>query len=447
MDNTSLTRCIENPNIDTIYPVFILEKDQISNNKYFSHNAVQFMCESLIDLDTQIRQYSRARLNIFKGDTIDVLDSILSKNDKIEYIYCNEDYSVYAKSRDKRIQELCLKHGVKMIMYEDYLLVGIHECLSKDRPYAVLAQFYKRFLKENVRKPEYPSNFKKLEKMPKTMSISDLSSIFNYNNMLAIRGGRTEAWKRLDFILPKLKTKYQSSRNTISDANGTTKMSAHLKFGTISVREMYWRCVSLFKTKDHPLIRELVFREFYTKIYGLRPELQRDVAYLNKLDKSIKWNTRPDYWKAWTTGTTGFPIVDAGMRQLISTGYTHNRARMIQGSFATRHLMMDWRDCARFYATQLVDIDPFVNIASWQWCAGVGVDAMYYRHPFNPILQAKKFDPECIYIKTWIPELANVPAKDILNWDDESIRSMYKNIDYPAPIVDLKETSKVLKLV
>jgi len=371
VDNTTLNALIESGEYDMVYPVFILTPEQIdrTKNPYFSDAAVQFMCESLVSLDSAIRASATGgRLNIIKGDTVSVLDSLLRKNDSIEAIYFNEDYSVYAGERDRAIEALCARHNIECIKREDYLLWELREGLRDGKtPYVVLAQFYNRYLKElEVRKPKtiaavVNGKFAKLTGANTSglnvIGVSDLKSLYiPVGAKRAQIGGREEGLKRMRYILPKLAKRYKESRDIPGDEDGTSRMSAHLKFGCVSVREFYWECVRVFGTRDHPLIRELIFREFYTKIYGLRPELQREQAYLDRLDKSIKWIREGDVgwmerWEAWTSGRTGFPLVDAAMRQLASSGFTHNRVRMVQGSFATRYLGLDWRDCARYYAS------------------------------------------------------------------------------------------------
>jgi deoxyribodipyrimidine photo-lyase len=223
--------------------------------------------------------------------------------------------------------------------------------------------------------------------------------------------------------------------------DATTKMSAHLHFGTISIREAYWAFI-----RNKSLIRELVFRSFYLKIYSLKPELQRGKAYREKLDKNIKWNSLSNSkkeWKAWITGTTGFPLCDAGMRQLLYENWVHNRVRMIVATVPTRYLRIDWRDCLKYFYKNLVDADVFSNTAGWQWSCGVGPDgAPFFRPPMNPFIQSKKFDENAEYIKKWIPELKDVDSKDIHKWFDEKIRNKYPDCKYPEPIVNYQEASK-----
>ncbi len=438
-DNLAFNSCCSEST--KVIPAFIFTPEQIdpAKNKVFSHSAVQFMCESIADLQQEFQKHHK-KLYVFHGDNLEILQEIF-KVIQFENVYFNKDHSVYAVERDAKILKWCAERNIAVHgSFEDYTLLPLKEGLvSTGKPYTILAQFYKRYLK-NL---DIPKPIKKLPDISKciglpqsipTLSIPQLSQFYDHNPHLIVKGGRNEALKRLK-ILPSLKTTYGTHRNFPYEPHQTTRMSAHLKFGTISIRQMYWECVKAFGTKDHPLIRELFFREFYIKIYALNPELQRTQAFLPHVEAKTSYlkpgsEAYRTAWTAWTTGNTGFPLVDAGMRQLLEEGFVHNRVRMVQGSIATRVMALDWRDCSRYYASKLVDICPFVNTASWQWCAGVGVDAMWYRSPFNPFIQSKKFDEDCIYIKKYVPELKEVDPKHIHKWDDPKVRAMYPNIKY-----------------
>jgi deoxyribodipyrimidine photo-lyase len=224
---------------------------------------------------------------------------------------------------------------------------------------------------------------------------------------------------------------------------GTTRASPHLKFGTISIREMFH---VIHKTPgyglEHGLIRELIFRDFYLKIYALQPELQRGTALLHTLDKAIPWSYNKTLFQKWTTGTTGFPLVDAGMRELNATGFQHNRVRMLTSSTLTKYFLIDWRWGLKYFYQHLVDADVFSNTAGWGFSSSTGADAVpYFRAPFNPFIQSQKFDKDATYIHQWVPELAAVAPADIHRWGDATIRAKYPGITYPAPVIDQKEAS------
>lgn len=435
-DNTAFLRAMRE--CDQVAIAFIFPPEQIDpeRNPHFSNGAVQFMCESLRDLDEQ----SGGKLALYRGENVATLARIHAKF-PFTALYQNEDYSVYARKRDADIQRWCALKNIEYVHAEDYGLFPLRNGLvDGERPYTVLAQFYKRYLKTlEVRRPV--SAQKSRDKLVKLRDDDvDVSSLYKKNSMIAEHGGRKEAMK----IVGRLKSfaSYAKTRDYPANDASTTRISAHLKFGTISVREFYWACVRAFATRDHPLIRELIFREFYMKIYALRPELQRGTAFHAELDAAIPWNYDRKAMTAWRTGTTGFPLVDAGMRQLVATNWCHNRVRMLVASVATKYLLLDWRDCAKFFYTQLVDADTYSNTAGWGWASSTGVDALlYFRAPFNPFIQSKKFDPDAVYIKRWVPELRDVATKDIHKWFDPKVRAKYAELDYPAPIVDHKEAS------
>lgn len=447
-DNTALIKASKDGY--DILPMFVFPPEQIdpTKNKYFSHNAVQFMTESLADLDSQIREKGGDGLLMVKGDNVSVLKSLLTTKHSglnIGALYCNEDYTVYARKRDDETKSLCEKLGVRFETAEDYGLVGIREGLVEDeRPYLVLAQYY-RHLQEHlgVRKPQaFHGRFVKTHGFTGVkgrISVEGLSGLYHHNADIAVHGGRGNGLKRMEMI--KTLRDYKDKRD-FPALPKTSMMSAYLKFGCVGVREMYWHTRELFG-KGHALIRELVFRDFYMKIYGLKPELQRGQALHDKLDKAIPWSYDKKLFKAWCEGRTGFPIVDAGMRQLNTIGWQHNRVRMITSNILTKYLLIDWRWGERYFAQKLVDYDPSSNAMGWQWSASIGPDAVpYFRAPFNPFIQSKKFDPDAEYIKKWVPELADVDAKDIHKWGEEKVRAKYPNTKYPAPLVDQKEASQ-----
>ena len=453
VDNTALAKAPK-----PITPVFIFTDEQIDpgKNKYFSHAAVQFLCESLEDLHNQIKgkntTLTSPGLNILHGygNTLDQL-MLLHSRSPIVSITQNKDFSVYAKLRDKMIAQWCEKQVPQIAFnnYEDYDLVGEQELLLDDnKAYTVLAAYYNRFLKEDIVKKcvttKLSVSMLSHHSTP-TITPNELSTLYKPNALIAQHGGRKNGMKQLKKITSAFLDKYDHDRNYPGLLDSTTQLSAHLKFGTISVRELYWTIVKNAKTKDHPLIRELVFRSFYIKMCSERPNLQRAESFRQDIDNNIPWLKRSDSlyakrWKAWTEGTTGFPIVDAGMRQLNATGWMHGRVRMITATVLTRYFLIDWRDGARYFATKLVDYDPCSNNMGWQFSAALGENSQnIYRAPMNPFLQAKTYDNNAEYIKRWVKELASpdVSTKQIHagTWNVVATK-------YPQPIVDQKEASR-----
>ena len=258
----------------------------------------------------------------------------------------------------------------------------------------------------------------------KKISLSDSRFISQTHSENALQGGRKEALHLLKNIA-HLKN-YKEIRNFPALA-GTTHLSAHNKFGTVSIREVYQTIVKCFG-KTHTLINELYWRDFFTHILYHFPHVLGEAFH--KKYNDIRWENNKNFFKKWCLGMTGFPIVDAGMRELNQTGYMHNRVRMIVASFLVKDLHIDWRWGEKYFAQQLIDYDPAVNNGNWQWAASTGCDAQPYFRIFNPWRQQVQYDPDCVYIKKWLPELINISPK--------IIHELYKNKmnGYPQPLVD-----------
>ena len=434
-----------------IVPIFVFTPPQIHRNKnpYFSHPSVQFMCESLEDLAKQCSTYN-ATLHFYEGDTCDVLKELHRlPTYEMKAVGWNEDYSVFAKQRDQPLLDWCKKNTIETVIKEDYGLMPLKTGLLPDeRPYLVLSQFYKKVLKEHLVDPEREFTFSKkyffhsfIGKTPFSLEKSQLHQYYTPLPGLTIHGGRTHGFAILERIRKGEFKKYKDERDYPALAK-TTKASPHLKFGTISVREMYWTIQKAYGN-DHALLRELIFRDFYMKIYAIYPELQRGKALRKELDKHIPWSYNKSLFEKWTQGKTGYPLVDAGMRELNTTGHQHNRIRMLCSSVLTKYFLIDWRWGLKYYYQHLVDADIYSNTAGWGFSSSTGADAVpYFRAPFNPFIQSEKFDKEAIYIKQWIPELKEVSPRDIHRWFDSDIRTKYSSIEYPAPIIDHKEASQ-----
>jgi deoxyribodipyrimidine photo-lyase len=252
-----------------------------------------------------------------------------------------------------------------------------------------------------------------------------------------ISGGRTEALHILEDL--KRFKDYEKQRD-IPAERGTTTLSAHHKFGTCSVRESY-HAVARQLGKGHTLIRELYWRDFFTHIAYHFPHVFGHAFYEDY--EALKWSKDQEMFKRWSEGTTGFPIVDAGMRELNATGFMHNRVRMITASLLVKDLHIDWRWGEQYFAQKLVDYDPCVNNGNWQWVASTGCDHQPYFRVFNPWLQQRRFDGDCRYIKRWVPELRDTDVKDI--HDRSSGSREFGEKDYPDPIVEHETESQKAK--
>ena len=445
-DNNGINYALEN--YENIIPIFIFTPEQVVNNKFKSDNAIQFMVESLKNLNENLEKH-KSKLRIFFGSNEDVLNNII-KNNEIENIVFNIDYTPYAQTRDEKIKKICEKNNINCNMLEDYLLKPIGSFNKDDgNPYTVYTPFKNNSLKHKIDKPI--DNTKKNKYMKKFVNSSiklkynkdgniekELNNLdfldYVINENILVHGGRTNGLVVLNNAL-KLKD-YDKNRNTLSYS--TSLLSAYIKFGCLSIREIYHEILKKFGLNS-TLLSQLIWREFYFYISYYFPNVLKGENYNSKYD-NIKWNEDENYYKKWCAGETGFPIVDAGMRELNSTGYMHNRSRLITSNFLNRMLGMNWTRGELYFAQKLTDYDPSVNNGNWQWVSSVGVDPKpYFQRLFNPMLQSEKFDKNCEYIKKWIPSLKDIPNGELHNWGLHYNKYDLKELNYVKPIVDYKE--------
>ena len=430
-DNTGLIKCCKNS--DKIYPIFIFTPEQIKKNIYKSSNAIQFMIESLKELKDSLGE-----LNIFYGDYKKVIENLI-KNNKIKSIYTNTDYTPYAIKRDEDIQKICDKHNIDFELLDDICLLKPGTVLNgSGNAYQKFTPFYKKCITNKPNKiDKYNVKLSKISKIDSKYKITwyKLHKYYKHNNELNINGGRKNALKALDKIKKDDYDEYAKYRNML--LYQTTQLSGYLKFGCISIREVYELLLKKYDIND-PIIRQLYWRDFYYQVGYHFPRVFGK-SLKSKYDK-IKWLGKKSYLEAWKKGETGFPVVDACMTQLNRTGYMHNRGRLIVASFLIKNLQIDWREGEKYFATQLLDYDPLVNNGNWQWVSGSGADSQQYIRIFNPWTQSVKFDPDGEYIKHWLPIFKNIPKKDIHNWS--TTHTKYK-IKYPKMIVDYKKSRDI----
>lgn len=438
VDNTGLLAALRAARC--VIPLFILDKSQVGEkNSYRSFNAMQCMYESIMDLHSAINSKG-GYLSIVYGGSYQSLLSILKKEKDVDAIFCNRDYTPFARERDREIEQLCIKHDLTFHIYDDYLLHAPDDIVKSDgSPYVKFTPFYKKALLNKVRSVDTFSGGDYLSKpLVDALPQSKIKKIVvpRYNKLIAVQGGRDHGLRLLR-AARKIKN-YDKTRDYCMQQ--TTRLSAHLKFGTLSVREVY----AYFKEHiSHPesLLRQLYWRDFFTQIAYHVPHVFGH-AFHKRYDK-LEWNTHKSDFNRWCSGETGFPLVDAGMRELNATGYMHNRARMVVASFLVKDLHIDWRWGERYFAQKLVDYDPAVNNGSWQWSASTGCDSQPYFRIFNPWMQQKKYDPDCVYIKHWIPELENIEPIMIHTWYKQT-----KSISgYPLPMVDHQKEAMRAKVM
>lgn len=456
VDNTTLIHQIKQSG--AIVPVFIFTPEQINpkENKYFSNNSVQFMIESLHELSDEIKKKG-GKMYFFKGDNVKVLKA-LHKKEGIESIGMNFDYTPYARLRSENIQKFCKKNEIVFYEKEDYVLHDIlgGETNKKDNtPYLIFTPFKNHCLNNlKVRDVDGFKSFKfekvpELEKSKYHLDEKHIDDFYEDNPNINVHGGRSNGLKILTNI-GKFKN-YQSERDTLTYK--TTFLGAHNHFMTLSAREVYWAMVNKLG-KNSGLVSEMIWRDFYINVaYNFPHVLKGQISGKNQSYKkeydNIKWSSNKKWFDAWCKGTTGFPVIDGAMRQMNETGFMHNRMRMATVSFLIKDMHIDWRDSEKYFATKLVDYDPMSNSGGNLWVSGGGTDGSPWFRIFNPWSQQEKFDKDCEYIKKWLPELKDIPAKDLHNWFKPEVHEKWlgQGIKYYKPILNHDEERKVtLKL-
>jgi deoxyribodipyrimidine photo-lyase len=434
VDNIGLN--LLNSKCKQIYPVFIFTPEQVTSaNSFKSDNAVQFMIESLEDLHHQTNN----KLLVFYGHNEKIVSQLIQALE-IDCVGFNSDYSPYAIKRDIGIIQLCNTKGIALEIGQDYYLHAPGSILNgSGQTYQKFTPFYEASLRKKVEAPTSKKNIKFVstnKNLQNSITLEQaLKRFTKVNPNILVHGGRNNGLKQMK-IASKNIANYPRTHNDLS--HSTSQLSAYIKFGCVSIREVY----KAYHSK-RDFIRQLYWRDFYANILFAFPQVLGH-ALKPKYDK-IHWKNNHSWFQKWCNGETGYPVVDAGMRQLNATGYMHNRARLIVSSFLVKTLLISWEQGEKYFACKLTDYDPASNNGNWQWQAGSGADSQPYFRIFNPWLQTKEYDPDCEYIKTWIPELKDVPNKDILNWD--KTWSNYKQIKYFKPMVDYAEQKdKVLQM-
>jgi len=437
VDNNGLNLLSEH--CKNIYTIFIFTPEQVTNvNKFKSDNSVQFMIESLESLESQISNKG-GKLYTFYGHNEKIISQCI-KEFNINIVCFNLDYTPYAVKRDQEVIDLCKKMETYVIYDHDYYLHEPGSILTGSKtPYQKFTPYYEAALRKKIASPKTTVgnlHFAYVKKtIPGRISLNEAMQKFTkQNNDILVHGGRENAIKKLKTSFRE-QSHYASSHNDLSKS--TSELSAYIKFGCVSIREVH----HLFKSRRE-FIRQLIWRDFYANILYSFPRVLGH-AMKEKYNK-IRWHYNASWFEAWREGMTGFPIVDAGMRQLNTTGYMHNRARLITASFLVKTLLISWEHGEKYFAKKLTDYDPASNNGNWQWIASTGADSQPFFRIFNPWEQAKNYDPDAKYIKRWIPELKDVPVKDIMNWGDVDVLKSHKDIKYPKPIVDYSKQKKLV---
>jgi deoxyribodipyrimidine photo-lyase len=376
-----------------VLPIFIFDKEILDKLEDASDRRVAFIHSVIIELQQQLIELNSS-LEVFYGFPEDVFITLLHKY-KIEQVFTNDDYEPYAKERDGKIKNILQNAGVSFHIYKDQVIFEKSEVLKDNgEPYTVFTPYSRRwkeklspFFLSSYPVKKYYNNF--YSQAPK--QIPELTDMGFKNTAYPFPSKELQ-----DEIIKK----YGDTRDFPGIKNGTSRLGVHLRFGTISIREV----ASIANSLNTTYLNELIWREFYQMILWHYPKVGLGQAFKREFDK-IEWRNNEDEFRKWCDGMTGYPIVDAGMRELNGTGFMHNRVRMVVASFLTKHLLIDWRWGEAYFAQRLLDYELASNNGGWQWAAGSGCDAAPFFRIFNPHLQTTKFDKSLDYINKWIPEL------------------------------------------
>jgi len=383
-----------------VQPIFIFDTNILDKLTDEKDGRVTFLHDTVTELDQKL-QGKGSSLQVYYGDPVEVMKT-LSADDDLQAIYTNKDYERYAINRDEKVAKIFTAKGKEFKSYKDQVIFEYDEVTKDDGlPYTVFTPYKRKWmakLESRMKTPMDVSYYFKsypTEKYFKNLKATNATEIPTLKAM---------GFQRSDLDMPTktvaqgIIKEYDKQRN-FPAIEGTSRLGLHFRFGTISIREKARKAQQLNET----FLSELVWRDFYSMILQHFPHVETD-SFREKYDY-IEWRDSESDFKAWCEGKTGYPIVDAGMRELNSTGHMHNRVRMIVASFLTKHLLINWRKGERYFAEKLLDYDLASNSGGWQWAAGCGTDAAPYFRVFNPYTQADKFDRHRKYIKKWVPEV------------------------------------------
>ena len=401
-DNTGLYNAL-NSGLPVL-PIFIFDKNILESLADKSDRRVDFIHQTLVKMQEKIEQHG-STLKVFHGVPIESFGKLIADYE-IQSVYANHDYEPYAIKRDQEIHDFLKSNGIQFKTFKDQVIFEKSEVTKTDgKPYTIYTP-YSKVWKQKLNSS--PLEFNSSEKL--------LNRLMDHP-VLSIPSLKDLGFNKTDYNPPPINPEeeiishYEERRN-LPALEGTTRMGIHLRFGTVSVRKLAEKALML----NEQYLNELIWREFFMSILFHFPHVVTQ-SFKKEYDR-ISWRKNESDFEQWCRGETGYPIVDAGMRQLNETGWMHNRVRMIVASFLTKHLLIDWRWGEAYFAEKLIDYELSANNGNWQWAASSGCDAAPYFRIFNPYEQLKKFDPDLKYVREWVTDL--------------------NEITYPSPMVDHK---------
>lgn len=388
-----------------VLPIFIFDSEIL--DKLPKDDArLTFIFDTLQNMRATLQQEHDSSIAMYYGKPIAIYEQLVKDFD-IHSVYINHDYEPYATERDKEIANFLSQHNIQLKTFKDQVIFEKDEVVKKDgKPYVVYTPYMKiwkeKFKTHDLKihyTNDYLDNLIKHSRLP-NLDLTDIGFERSHQDIAAYT------------VTPTLIQDYEDTRN-FPAKDATSRLGPHLRFGTVSIRKIIKKAIA---EKNEIFWQELIWREFFMQILWHFPHTATE-SFKSKYDR-IEWRNNENEFRTWCEGKTGYPLVDAGMRQLNETGFMHNRVRMLVGSFLCKHLLIDWRWGEAYFAEKLHDYEMASNIGNWQWVAGSGVDAAPYFRIFNPTSQIQKFDKSHEYIKTWVPD--------------------YQELTYPQPMVDHK---------
>jgi deoxyribodipyrimidine photo-lyase len=402
-DNTGLQHALDSNY--PVLPIFIFDPQILNKLVSKQDGRVEFIYREISKIKSTLEQHG-STLQIFHDTPENVFGSLLNQY-RVEGIFSNRDYEPYALERDNKIKLLLAGSNIRFNSFKDHVIFEGKEVLKQDgTPFKVFTPFKKVWLQH------FESSASSQHSVP------PLFENFLKTDPISAPTLETLGFEKtfLDFPISNIDFNIINNYHQHRDypaMNGTSRIGVHLRFGTVSIRKL----VALAKKHNDTWLNELIWREFYSSVLQHFPYVVSGA--FNKKYDHIPWRNNETEFRKWCMGDTGYPMVDAGMRELNNTGYMHNRVRMVTASFLTKHLLIDWKWGELYFAQKLLDFELASNNGGWQWAAGTGTDAQPYFRVFNPESQAEKFDPKSEYIKKWIPEFGTKA--------------------YPSPMVDHKQ--------
>jgi deoxyribodipyrimidine photo-lyase len=414
-----------------VLPIFIFDKNILDKLEDRADSRVTFLYDTITDLQKELEVLG-STLHVFYGEPVEIWRKIL-KSYNVNHVFTNRDYENYAIERDNAVEKLLKENNTGFSKYKDHVIFENDEVGKDDgKPYTIFTPYSKKWKAKLSDSGFEISDFETSSDLqnpnpeirnPKSIYLQPYPTEKYFDNFIKAKSEIIPTLEEMSFsrssiIIPskivarKIVVNYDRTRNFPGLEHSTTRLGIHFRFGTISIREKALAAQSLNET----YLNELIWRDFYSMILQHFPHVERH-AFRPQYEK-IEWLNDEKQFEKWCEGKTGYPLVDAGMRQLNATGYMHNRVRMTVSSFLTKHLLIDWRWGEAYFAKKLLDFDLASNNGGWQWAAGCGTDAAPYFRIFNPQTQREKFDADGKYVKKWVPEI-DTP-------------------DYPKPIVEHK---------